>query len=226
MGIVVAGVASLVAAVTEPALPALMKPLLDKGFVGAGIPLWLVPVAIIGLFTLRGLAGFVAQYALTWAANQASQVLRMRLFDHLLRAEPGLFTRHSASSLTNMLVYEVQGASSQLVNSVLTLVRDSLTLVALMAYLVVPELGAHAVHRLVVPGHRLGDAHGRLPRAAAHARGPACQRRAGLRRGGKRAGLAHRAPARRRPVAGQALRAAEHSAAPPGAEERDARRPR
>jgi subfamily B ATP-binding cassette protein MsbA len=135
-GIVVAGVASLVAAVTEPALPALMKPLLDKGFVGAGIPLWLVPVAIIGLFTLRGLAGFVAQYALTWAANQASQVLRMRLFNHLLRAEPGLFTRHSASSLTNMLVYEVQGASSQLVNSVLTLVRDSLTLIALMAYLV------------------------------------------------------------------------------------------
>ncbi|HEY6354999.1 MAG TPA: ABC transporter transmembrane domain-containing protein, partial [Burkholderiaceae bacterium] len=134
-GIVVAGLASLVAALTEPALPALMKPLLDKGFVGAGIPLWLVPVAIIGLFTLRGLAGFVAQYALTWAANQASQVLRMRLFDHLLRSEPALFTRHSASSLTNMLVYEVQGASSQLVGSVLTLVRDSLTLVALLIYL-------------------------------------------------------------------------------------------
>jgi len=135
LGIVVAGLASLVAALTEPALPALMKPLLDKGFVGAGIPLWMVPVAIVGLFTLRGLAGFVAQYALTWAANQASQALRMRLFDHLLRAEPALFTRHSASSLTNMLVYEVQGSTSQLVNSVLTLVRDSLTLLALLVYL-------------------------------------------------------------------------------------------
>ncbi|HTP72976.1 MAG TPA: lipid A export permease/ATP-binding protein MsbA [Burkholderiaceae bacterium] len=135
MGIVAAGLASLVAALTEPALPALMKPLLDKGFTGAGIPLWLVPVAIIGLFTLRGVAGFIAQYALTWAANQASQTLRLRLFDHLLRAEPSLFTRHSASSLTNMLVYEVQGSSQALVNSVLTLVRDSLTLVALLAYL-------------------------------------------------------------------------------------------
>ena len=59
---------------------------------------------------MRGLAGFVAQYALTWAANQGVQALRLRLFDHLLRAEPALFTRHSASSLTNMLVYEVQGA--------------------------------------------------------------------------------------------------------------------
>jgi subfamily B ATP-binding cassette protein MsbA len=136
LGIVVAGAASLVAALTEPALPMLMKPLLDKGFVGAGIPLWLIPVAIIGLFTLRGVAGFVAQYALTWAANQASQLLRTRLFDHLLRAEPSLFTRHSASSLTNMLVYEIQGSVGQLVGSVLTLVRDSLTLLALLVYLI------------------------------------------------------------------------------------------
>jgi subfamily B ATP-binding cassette protein MsbA len=135
LGIAVAGLASLLAAITEPALPALMKPLLDKGFVGGGIPMWIVPVAIIGLFTFRGLAGFTAQYALTWAANQGVQALRMRLFDHLLRSEPALFTRHSASSLTNMLVYEVQGASTQLVSSVLTLVRDTLTLAALLVYL-------------------------------------------------------------------------------------------
>jgi subfamily B ATP-binding cassette protein MsbA len=134
-GIVVAGLASLVAAVTEPVLPWLMKPLLDKGFVGGGIALWMVPVAIIGLFTVRGLAGFVAQYALTWAANQGVQALRLRLFDHVLRAEPALFTRHSASSLTNMLVYEVQGAVTTLVSSVLTLVRDTLTLAALLVYL-------------------------------------------------------------------------------------------
>lgn len=135
LGIVVAGLASLVAALTEPVLPWLMQPLLDKGFVGGGISLWLVPVAIIGLFTVRGLAGFVGQYALTWAANQGVQTLRVRLFEHVLSAEPALFTRHSASSLTNMLVYEVQGAITQLVSSVLTLVRDSLTLAALLAYL-------------------------------------------------------------------------------------------
>ena len=135
LGIAVAGLASLLAAITEPALPAMMKPLLDKGFVGGGIPMWMVPVAIIGLFTFRGLAGFTAQYALTWAANQGVQSLRMRLFNHLLRSEPALFTRHSASSLTNMLVYEVQGASTQLVSSVLTLVRDTLTLAALLVYL-------------------------------------------------------------------------------------------
>ncbi|MBL8320584.1 MAG: lipid A export permease/ATP-binding protein MsbA [Burkholderiaceae bacterium] len=134
-GIAVAAGASLVAALTEPALPALMKPLLDRGFVAGAVQLWMVPVAIIGLFSLRGLAGFVAQYALNWAAGQGVQALRVRLFGHLMRAEPGLFTRHTASSLINMAVYEVQGATTQLVSSVLTLVRDSLTLTALLAYL-------------------------------------------------------------------------------------------
>jgi subfamily B ATP-binding cassette protein MsbA len=134
-GIVVAAGASLVAALTEPALPALMKPLLDRGFVAGAVQLWMVPVAIIGLFSLRGLAGFVAQYALNWAAGQGVQALRARLFRHLMRAEPGLFTRHTASSLINMAVYEVQGATTQLVSSILTLVRDSLTLTALLAYL-------------------------------------------------------------------------------------------
>jgi ATP-binding cassette, subfamily B, bacterial MsbA len=134
-GFSVAFLASLVGALTEPALPALLKPLLDKGFVAGAVPLWMVPVAIIGLFALRGTAGFMAQYALTWSANEGVQALRLRLFEHLMRAQPALFSKHSASSLTNMLVYEVQGASTQLVGSLLTVMRDSMALVALLAYL-------------------------------------------------------------------------------------------
>ncbi|MFO1219591.1 MAG: lipid A export permease/ATP-binding protein MsbA [Burkholderiaceae bacterium] len=150
-GMVVAGLASLVAAVTEPALPALMKPLLDRGFVAGAVPLWMVPAAIVGLFTLRGAAGFVAQYALNWAAGEGVQALRMRLFEHLMRAEPGLFTRHTASSLINMAVYEVQGATTQLVGSILTVVRDSLTLVALLGYLLYLNWGLTLFIGLLFP---------------------------------------------------------------------------
>ena len=128
--------ASLITALTEPVLPALMKPLLDKGFGQADIPLWLVPVVIIGLFVLRGAAGFVAQYALAWAANQGVLNLRRAMFERLLGAHPALFTRHTASNLTNTLVYEVQQGANLLVSALLTLVRDSLTLVALLGYLI------------------------------------------------------------------------------------------
>jgi subfamily B ATP-binding cassette protein MsbA len=133
--IAASAVAALVSAATEPMIPALMQPLLDKGFAGQNLPLWVIPLVIVGLFAVRGAAGFVAHYGLTWAANRAVQQMRQAMFEHLMRAEPGLFGRRSSSELTNTLVYEVQQGATLLVGSVLTLVRDSLTLAALLVYL-------------------------------------------------------------------------------------------
>lgn len=131
----VAGLASVLAAATEPAVPALLQPLLDKGFTDGRIPLWWVPAAIIVLFAVRGGAGFVAQYTLAWGVNQGVLCLREAMFAQLMRAAPALFTRQSASSLTNMLVYEVQHGATSIGSSLMTLVRDSLTLIALLGYL-------------------------------------------------------------------------------------------
>ena len=135
IGIVVAFVGSLVGAATEPLIPELMKPLLDQGFNAGKLALWMVPVAIVGIFALRGAAGFIAQYALSWAAYRGVQSLREALFQRILNGQPAMFSLRTASSLTNTLVYEVQTGATQLVNSILTLVKDSLTLLALLSYL-------------------------------------------------------------------------------------------
>lgn len=129
--------AVIVGAATEPAIPALMKPLLDQGFKGGELNLWMVPAAILGLFALRGVAGFIAQYGLAFMANHAMQALRKRLFDKLLYADLKLFGQASsgASGLSNTVVYEVQTGITLLVNAILSLVKDSLTLIALMGYL-------------------------------------------------------------------------------------------
>ncbi len=134
-GLALAMLGAVVGALTEPAIPALLQPLVDKGFASNQLPLWMIPAAIIGLFFVRGAAGFIAQYGLAAAAQGGVLQLRSAMFERLLNAEPALFTRHSASQLTNTLVYEVQQGTVQLVNALLTLVKDSLTLVALLAYL-------------------------------------------------------------------------------------------
>ena len=46
-----------------------------------------------------------------------------------------MFGQTSASALSNTVVYEVQTGTTLLVNAMLSLIKDSLTLVALMAYL-------------------------------------------------------------------------------------------
>ncbi|WP_418319547.1 lipid A export permease/ATP-binding protein MsbA [Piscinibacter sakaiensis] len=126
---------SLVGALTEPLIPALMQPLLDSGFSSNELPLWLVPVVVIGIFTVRSAAGFIAQYGLSWTANLGMLNLRTAMFARLMDAAPSLFTTSTASSLTNTLAYEVQTGTNSLVYSLQTLIRDSLMLAALLAYL-------------------------------------------------------------------------------------------
>ena len=127
--------ATIIGAITEPMIPALMKPLLDRGFQAGALSLWIVPVALMGLFAVRGVAGFVAQYSLAHMANHAMVALRGRLFARLLDAPMTMFGKTSASTLSNTVVYEVQTGTTLLVNAMLSLIKDSLTLVALMSYL-------------------------------------------------------------------------------------------
>jgi subfamily B ATP-binding cassette protein MsbA len=144
--------AALVAALTEPLMPALLKPLLDRGFTRGQLALWMVPAAIILLFAVRGLAQFVSQYALARIANEGMQRLRRVLFQRLLAAELALFSRQSASTLSNTIVYEVQTGSMLLVQALLGLTRDGFTLVALLFYLVYLNWKLTLIVGVLVPG--------------------------------------------------------------------------
>lgn len=144
--------ATLVGAVTEPMIPALLQPLLDKGFTQGTLQLWTVPLAIMGVFLVRGLAQFVGQYALAKIANEGMLLLRKALFDRVLAAEMGLFGRQSASALSNTVVYEVQNGSNLLVQALLGLSRDGFTLLALLGYLLYLNWQLTLIVAVVVPG--------------------------------------------------------------------------
>ena len=123
-----------------------MLPLVDGGFQQAPIPwlarfahppLWAIPVSLVVLFAIRGLAGFVVDYALAWTANHATMNLRFQLFDRLLDADPRLFAQRSASSLTNTVVYEAVGGIGQLTGAAQTLIKDVFSTLALLATLLI-----------------------------------------------------------------------------------------
>lgn len=135
MAWVVAVVATVVGSLTEPLIPALLQPLLDKGFSKSDFNLWIVPAILLLLFGVRGLAGFIAQYALAVFTNAGLYELRQAMFRKLLSAELPLFSKQSSSTLTNTLVYEVYNGSAMLVNAFMGLVKDSFTLLALVGYL-------------------------------------------------------------------------------------------
>lgn len=130
-----AALTTLMGAATEPAIPYLLKRLVDDGFGANELTLWTVPAVLLGLFAVRGLSGFVAQIALTKIANNGIFLLRKTMFERLQTAEMGLFSKQSNSTLANTVVYEVQQGSNQLVYALLGLTKDSLTLLAMLVYL-------------------------------------------------------------------------------------------
>ena len=144
--------ATLLGAVTEPLIPALLKPLLDRGFTQGSLSLWVIPLAIMGVFLVRGAAQFVGQYALTRIANEGMLILRNTLFERLLSADMALFSRQSASTLSNTVVYEVQTGATLLVQALLGLSRDGFTLLALLGYLLYLNWQLTLIVALVVPG--------------------------------------------------------------------------
>ena len=125
----------VVGSASEPAIPALMKPLLDNGFQQGSFALWQIPLVLLLLFAVRGFAGFVAAYCLARVTNASMERIRQRLFEKLLQADPQLFQSHHASGLTNTMVYEVNNGASLLVTTLLSFAKDLVTLVALMGYL-------------------------------------------------------------------------------------------
>lgn len=136
VGWAVAVGATIVASATEPFVPALLKPLLDRGFQRDSLSLWIVPATLMLLFTIRGLSGFLAQLALAKVTNDGLLELRKAMFGKLLSARLSLFADQSSSTIANTVVYEVFNGSSLLINAIMKLARDVLTLLALIGYLV------------------------------------------------------------------------------------------
>lgn len=127
--------ATVVGAATEPLIPAFLKPLLDQGFQSGKLEVWIVPTTLMALFFLRSMAGYVAQLALAKITNHGLAQMRQAMFDKILSADLDLFSDQSSSSLSNTVVYEAQTGATLLVNAFLLLTRNSLTLLALTGYL-------------------------------------------------------------------------------------------
>ncbi|MFZ7311619.1 lipid A export permease/ATP-binding protein MsbA [Comamonas jiangduensis] len=143
--------ATLVGAITEPLIPALLQPLLDNGFTEGSLNLWMVPLFIIGLFFIRGIAQFTGQYALSRIANEGMLRLRKDLFERVQVARMDLFSKQSASALSNTVVYEVQTGATQLVQAFLAISRDGFTLIALLGYLLYLNWQLTLVVAFIVP---------------------------------------------------------------------------
>jgi ATP-binding cassette, subfamily B, bacterial MsbA len=129
-------VGMVVTALTEPVVPALLKPLLDGSFVHkeGGLLAWL-PALIVGIFLVRGFASYASDYAIGWVANKVVMDLRNAMFAKLVRLPTYYYDNHTSGSLVSKFTFDVLQLTGAATSVVSVLFRDSLTIAALLGYM-------------------------------------------------------------------------------------------
>jgi subfamily B ATP-binding cassette protein MsbA len=127
----------MVTAATEPVVAYMTKILLDKGFVvKPTFPYWMVPVVLIGIFAVRGLSTFMTNYMMTWVSSRVLNQIRQLMYNRILVVPLIFYARNSVGKVINSMMYEVQQIIDMIKNVLTALIRESLTVIGLLAYLI------------------------------------------------------------------------------------------
>ena len=126
----------VIVGLTEVALPALMKPLLDGTFVHKDEALmrWM-PAVIIALVAVRGGAEYVASYSINWVGNKLVMDLREAMFGKLLTLPTPYYDDNASGNLISKLTYDVTQVTAAGTSVLTVIFKDTVSLVGLLAYM-------------------------------------------------------------------------------------------
>ena len=128
--------AMVVTAGTEPLLPYALKLLLDNGFGGkVEFSYWLVPLIVIGIFFVRGVSTFASSYLMNYVSTRILNELRRRMFTSMLNLPIDFYNTHTVGKVINSIMFEVQQIIEMVTKVFTSIVRSSLTVLGLLAWL-------------------------------------------------------------------------------------------
>lgn len=123
-------------AATEPVFPAIMKYLLDNGFkTDDARMVWLIPLGIVSLFLVRSVFVYCTGYLMMWISSRLVTDIRRDMFAKLLTLPTHHYDEQSAGQLISRLIYDVNNVTDAATSALISVVRESLTALALIAYL-------------------------------------------------------------------------------------------
>ncbi|TVT58101.1 MAG: lipid A export permease/ATP-binding protein MsbA [Sedimenticola thiotaurini] len=124
---------TIVLAATQPAMPYLMKPLLDGSFVDKDPQMiLLVPLLLIGLALIQGLATVISSVAMESVATRVVFNLRELMLQKLLVLPTRFYDNNSAGVVLSKITFNVEQLTSSASYVIITLIRDSLSILGLL----------------------------------------------------------------------------------------------
>ncbi len=129
-------VGMVIYALSDTAFAVLMKKVLDVGFVEQDREAMLMlPVILVAIFIIRGLGSFLSGYCMNWVGRNVIKTLRREMFARFLALPTAFYDRNSSGVLLSKLTFNIERVAEATTRSVTVLVRDSLTIIGLLAWM-------------------------------------------------------------------------------------------
>jgi subfamily B ATP-binding cassette protein MsbA len=145
-------VAMIVGGLADASIVQLLDPLIKNLFIEHDRTLAvLLPLGIVAVFLVSGLASFASGYTTQWVSQNVILDLRRLMFDKVLRLPPGFFDETATASLVTRFTNDVNNLAAASTSVLTSLVRDSVTIAALVAGLLWSNWKLTMVAFLVIP---------------------------------------------------------------------------
>jgi subfamily B ATP-binding cassette protein MsbA len=97
--------------------------------------LWEVPLAVVVLFTLRGIGDYVANFYPSWVGRQVVKGLRRDVFAHYLRLPTAFLDRQQSGHLLSKLTNNIELVAAAATSASISLIGDTLSIIGLLVYM-------------------------------------------------------------------------------------------
>ena len=114
----------------------LIKVFLHDAFVDPNPKIvWIVPIGVVVLFTVRGIGDYVQTYFPSWVGRQVIKSLRHEVFSHFLRLPTAFLEQQQSGQLLSKLTNNIELVAAAATGAAISLISDSLTIIALIGSL-------------------------------------------------------------------------------------------
>ncbi len=126
----------VITAVSDPALSAIMKPILDGGFIQRDPNvISLLPFGLFAIFIIRSFGIFLTIYFMAKVGRSLVYRLREMMFKNLLDLPVSFYDKTSSGDIMSRISHNVELLSSVAARSLIILIRDTLTIVGLLVWM-------------------------------------------------------------------------------------------
>ena len=125
----------LIYAATQPMFAAILKHIIDSLQADARENIGLLPLLFVGLMLLRGVGSYLGNYFIAKVSTSVVHVLRCKIFNHYTRLPTDYYDANNSGYMMSRITHNVGEVTQAATESVQTIIREGLTAIGLIAYL-------------------------------------------------------------------------------------------